>query len=262
VVQAAFAQHALTAIHPFADGNGRVARALASVFLYRAARIPLLLYSDQKYEYYDVLEEADAGKPEKLLEFFLFAAVSALSTVEENLRTAAVPRLDDTLEDLRSLFVAQGGLTHQELDAVGGRLFDELVTATQEAWRAIDLPPGIDNGVGLGSGEIYRADGYRQLLAGGGRFLNVTATSPPPAAARVQERFQLLVSTERDDAETFMLVSTESSERLNFGLRDVYPASSAATTQRLESLAIRTAGRLMRDLTQGAALSLQRSGYT
>jgi Fic family protein len=39
-VQAAFAHHALTAVHPFADGNGRTARALASVFLYRSAGVP------------------------------------------------------------------------------------------------------------------------------------------------------------------------------------------------------------------------------
>ncbi|HMA47288.1 MAG TPA: Fic family protein, partial [Frankiaceae bacterium] len=43
VLQAAYAHHALTAVHPFADGNGRTARALASVYLYRAARVPLLV---------------------------------------------------------------------------------------------------------------------------------------------------------------------------------------------------------------------------
>jgi Fic family protein len=35
VVQAAYAHYAFVCVHPFVDGNGRVARALASVFLYR-----------------------------------------------------------------------------------------------------------------------------------------------------------------------------------------------------------------------------------
>src|SRR5438876_1237932 len=43
IIQAAYAHHAFVSIHPFSDGNGRVARALASVYLYRSARIPLLL---------------------------------------------------------------------------------------------------------------------------------------------------------------------------------------------------------------------------
>lgn len=42
VMQAAFAHYAFVCIHPFPDGNGRVARALASVFLYRSPGVPLL----------------------------------------------------------------------------------------------------------------------------------------------------------------------------------------------------------------------------
>ena len=42
-VQAAYAHYALTAIHPFADGNGRLARTVASVFLMRSAGVPLFL---------------------------------------------------------------------------------------------------------------------------------------------------------------------------------------------------------------------------
>jgi len=43
VLQAAYAHYCLVAVHPFQDGNGRVARALASVYLYRnrAASVPL-----------------------------------------------------------------------------------------------------------------------------------------------------------------------------------------------------------------------------
>lgn len=48
VVQAAYVHHALAAVHPFAEGNGRVARALASVFLYRGVDVPLVVFSDQQ----------------------------------------------------------------------------------------------------------------------------------------------------------------------------------------------------------------------
>lgn len=42
VLQSAYAHYAFVAVHPFADGNGRVARALASVFLYRRPGLPLV----------------------------------------------------------------------------------------------------------------------------------------------------------------------------------------------------------------------------
>ena len=48
VLQAAYAHAAFVCIHPFADGNGRVSRALASMFLYRSPGIPLVIFADQK----------------------------------------------------------------------------------------------------------------------------------------------------------------------------------------------------------------------
>jgi Fic family protein len=58
VLQAAWAHYALVAVHPFPDGNGRVARTLASVFLYRRPGVPLVIFADQKAAYLDALEAA------------------------------------------------------------------------------------------------------------------------------------------------------------------------------------------------------------
>jgi Fic family protein len=55
VLQASYAHYALVAIHPFSDGNGRVARALASVFVYRARSIPFLVLADQLPPYFAAL---------------------------------------------------------------------------------------------------------------------------------------------------------------------------------------------------------------
>lgn len=62
VSQAAYAHYAFVCIHPFADGNGRVARALASTFLYRNPGIPLVIFADQKSDYIAALEAADKGQ--------------------------------------------------------------------------------------------------------------------------------------------------------------------------------------------------------
>lgn len=60
-VEAAFLHHRFTQIHPFQDGNGRVARTLASLVLLRAQWFPLTIDRDDKVEYIETLEAADFG---------------------------------------------------------------------------------------------------------------------------------------------------------------------------------------------------------
>lgn len=95
VVQAAYAHYAFVCVHPFADGNGRVARALASVFLYRRPGIPLVIFADQTPAYLDALSAADAGRPEA---FVSFVEQRAIDTV--NLVLAEVPSAMPTGDDL------------------------------------------------------------------------------------------------------------------------------------------------------------------
>jgi len=70
-VRSAWMHHAFTSIHPFEDGNGRVARALASIDFIQAGMFPLLIdRADKHSEYIPALERADAGDLGKLIEFF------------------------------------------------------------------------------------------------------------------------------------------------------------------------------------------------
>jgi hypothetical protein len=60
-VQAAWLHHRFTQIHPFQDGNGRVARAIASLVLVKGGLFPLVVTRDDKPLYLDALEAADDG---------------------------------------------------------------------------------------------------------------------------------------------------------------------------------------------------------
>lgn len=84
-LQTAYAHYAFVCIHPFADGNGRVARALASVYLYRAPGVPLVVFADQKDRYLDALEAADAGRPDDFVGFIAQRAVDAVELVRLHL---------------------------------------------------------------------------------------------------------------------------------------------------------------------------------
>lgn len=69
-VEAAWLHHRFTQIHPFQDGNGRVARALATLVTIRAGWFPLVVTDAGRPDYIDALELADAGNLRPLVRLF------------------------------------------------------------------------------------------------------------------------------------------------------------------------------------------------
>jgi Fic family protein len=67
-VEAAWLHHRFTQIHPFQDGNGRVARAIASLVLIRAECFPFSVPPERKSDYISALEAADGGQLRPLIE--------------------------------------------------------------------------------------------------------------------------------------------------------------------------------------------------
>lgn len=69
-VEAAWLHHRFAQIHPFQDGNGRVARALATLVMIRAGWFPLVVTDAGRGDYIDALESADAGDLRPLVRLF------------------------------------------------------------------------------------------------------------------------------------------------------------------------------------------------
>ncbi len=69
-LKSAWLHHRFTQIHPFQDGNGRVARALASLVFLREGLFPLVVREADRKEYIGALEIADAGNLGPLVTFF------------------------------------------------------------------------------------------------------------------------------------------------------------------------------------------------
>src|SRR6202012_5218121 len=67
VLKAAVAHLWFVTIHPFDDGNGRIARAIADLFLARSEKTPQRFYSmsarirEERKVYYDLLEATQKG---------------------------------------------------------------------------------------------------------------------------------------------------------------------------------------------------------
>lgn len=79
-VEAAWLHHRFSQIHPFQDGNGRVARCLATLIFVRADWFPLVVTRDHRERYIDALEAADSGDLESLIR--LFAALQRQAFVK------------------------------------------------------------------------------------------------------------------------------------------------------------------------------------
>jgi len=70
IVLATWVHHAFTKIHPFQDGNGRIARLLASLILIKNGLLPFTVKRNDKAKYINALELADKNAPQDLVSFF------------------------------------------------------------------------------------------------------------------------------------------------------------------------------------------------
>lgn len=78
VIVSSWFHHRFTQIHPYQDGNGRVARVLTTLILLRADLLPLVIDRDLRGEYVQALEEADLGDLTLLASLFARLQRSAI----------------------------------------------------------------------------------------------------------------------------------------------------------------------------------------
>lgn len=78
IKKAAFIHHELVRIHPFLDGNGRVARLITNLYLMQMGHPPIVLKKEERRKYYRVLQKADVGDLSPLATFIAKAVHEAL----------------------------------------------------------------------------------------------------------------------------------------------------------------------------------------
>jgi Fic family protein len=75
----AYLHHRFVSIHPFIDGNGRVARLLGNLYLLRNGYPPIVLDQKNRQQYYQTLREADNRKLSPFTCFIARAVNNSLS---------------------------------------------------------------------------------------------------------------------------------------------------------------------------------------
>lgn len=105
VMLAAIFHHAFVSIHPFDDGNGRMARILMNLILMQSGYLPTVLKLDRKTEYFLALEKGDVGEID---DFVIFVAQALIESETIYLRAARGEPIEELADiDKKLLLIAQ-----------------------------------------------------------------------------------------------------------------------------------------------------------
>ena len=91
LVKATFLHHAFVQIHPFQDGNGRIARLLTSFVLIKEGLFPFSIDRNERAKYIDALECADTGKYQPLVDII---ASNQIDSIGRSLNWQTVTNTD------------------------------------------------------------------------------------------------------------------------------------------------------------------------
>ncbi len=171
-IKAAVAHFWFVTIHPFADGNGRIARTISELLLARADKSSRRFYSlseailANKNEYYEILESCEKGTGDitSFVEYILKCLASAVDKAEEHLSsTLAKTRFWDSIHQL-ALNERQIKIINRVLDGFDDKLTAEKwakITKCSHATALRDITDLIAKGVLEKDGSGGRSAGYQ-----------------------------------------------------------------------------------------------------
>lgn len=137
-VEAAWLHHRFAQVHPFQDGNGRIARALASLVFIRSGWFPLVVTRHDRERYIDALEAADGSDLDPLVS--LFAAlqrksfVNALGIAREVLQEGE--RVDQLITSVGDMYARREADLRREWDQAK-KIADKVASAGQDRLRSV-----------------------------------------------------------------------------------------------------------------------------
>lgn len=138
VLKAALAHFWFVTIHPFDDGNGRIARAIADMQLSRSEGSNQRFYSmssqiqKERKEYYDVLEKCQKGNLDitAWMEWFLLCLKRAIKSSEETLEAILIKAKFWEINTGKAFNERQKHIINRLLDGFEGKL-------TSSKWATI-----------------------------------------------------------------------------------------------------------------------------
>jgi Fic family protein len=264
VMASAWLHYALVRIHPFADGNGRVTRVVASLPLLRTASVPFKVPADRRDAYIGALELADAGEAEA---FARFVRDEISSTLRLFVRTAQETQRSGS--DVRHAFrrvLLGDNLDRPDLDAAARVLLDEVGAAVHRRMDAVGLDDVEIDVVDVGGNvpEGQRAvppDGWRRFIENELVTRSVVLRALKPVYAATATEVMVVVA--RTAKSTDLMVHLPAFPLLDerVVMAELVPEVSGQARRRLEAWADAVILELQGDLIPKLEAARRERGY-
>jgi Fic family protein len=256
-IQSAYAHYSFVCIHPFADGNGRVARALASIYSRRGTGVSLLIWADERADYFEALEASDNGNRQAFVDFIFDKMIDTARLVRDQLG----PHPATVAAGFGRLHRSHGGMTFTELDTVAGEVIGLVHLVTNEIIAEAALPPGVSGHAQRG-GTRWPAtvSPYREPVQVN-NIVHVELRSTAPAQGIVVRTMRVLVAKTTEQRYGFQLQCQQSPSTLELRLKDVHPTVADSVSFQIKMWVQRIVGEGLTELDYVAEQALRAAGY-
>ncbi len=135
IILAAEFHYRFIRIHPFDDGNGRLARLLMNFIFMKAGYPPVVIKTEDKENYFSVLQQADGGHINAFIKYITENVVHSLRLMILGAKGEEVEEPDDVLKQLR--------LMEQEIEHLSKQDRETLKSASsvfeiyQKSWSPL-----------------------------------------------------------------------------------------------------------------------------
>ncbi|OUE30504.1 Fic/DOC family protein [Clavibacter michiganensis] len=252
IVASAFLHWAVAHVHPFEDGNGRVARLMASIPTLAKQQYPVMVFADRKFPYLQALDDADRGDPAGIINY-TGERLKEMSRWAANLYAIGMSEYQQVnlLEELHLLLEAQ--------PEPGESIGDILERVRVSLGEALQIEFGDLDSVGatlrLSKESAYHTSGKQSTALG------VSLTIAEPISLSVMEEYTI-ISSLQPHRNVEIWTGSMMTEKLEHSIRyaDCTPSLSTEATLALTPFARLQSTELTRRLSREAKVMAEARG--
>jgi fido (protein-threonine AMPylation protein) len=269
VIQAAYVHHAFVTIHPFADGNGRTARALSSIYLFRGCGLPFLFSAEHRTEYLTALTEADRMNFSRFVRFVLGRTIDTAKLMDQVISVAQPPSIESIKSNLSKLFQQANPFGKNDIRIAASTLAERFTDVLEESLKAftadiggryrLERNPPHRGVVQMDENKKirYLSNNYRDL-----RVVEFSLASKVPALASVYYTFQVEIPIHSSAEDEVVLINArQQSTILAVRVADILPFIAKSTERLIEISVSNVLREVAVELNELTLKSLSEQGY-
>lgn len=257
VIQAAYAHYSLVCIHPFSDGNGRVARALASIFLLRNFSIPFFVIAEDHENYINSLESADKHDYITLVNYTVDSCFNAIDLIELSIEESIEDDLDKMISKIDKLYLTKGGFTHEEVDNAGGAAMYLFRDILKEHFKIFKQYPNITDPSFHTTEHYPIPTKYRVFINDQGLSYFISIKTKIPITANARTDFRLYIPNDFDKNDSFVIHNINTDKKLFIRIDEIIPNAKPSLLLKYNIFVESSVKNLLSQLLKGAKESVE-----